>query len=56
MPGDLVGVRRGTPSQEAPPDILEAPYDGGESGGLLRDIIPGSALGDAGRSDILHHL
>ena len=32
---------RGTPIQEAPPDVLEAPHDGGESGGILRDSIQG---------------
>ena len=33
MPGDPGGIRHGTPSQEASPDILEAPQNFGESGG-----------------------
>ena len=35
MPGDLGGVQRGNPSQEAPTDILEASNDGGEIGGAI---------------------
>ena len=56
VPGDLGGRRRWPPIQADPPDILEAPHDGGEGGGLLLDIIPGSVRGGVGRSALPHHL
>ena len=56
MPGYLGGIQSGTPSQESPPDILEAPHDGVKSGGLLRDSILGRVRGDTERSALPHHL
>ena len=56
MPGDFGGIRRGTPRQETPPDLLEAPRNGGESGGILRDRIKGRTRGDTGQSASPHHL
>ena len=47
---------RATPIQADPPDILEAPKDGGEGGGLLWNSITGSVQGDSGRFTVLHHV
>ena len=41
MPGDLGGIQCGTPSQDAPPDLLEAPHNGGESGGYYGTSFKG---------------
>ena len=41
-------IRCGTRSQEAPPDILEAPHNGGESKGILGDFIEWRIRGDTG--------
>ena len=48
MPGDTGGIRHGTPIQETPPDILEAPHDGGDSGGILQEYIQGRMQGETG--------
>ena len=37
-------------SEAAPIDVLEAAHDGRKGRWLLRDGVPGSARGDAGRS------
>ena len=48
MSGDLGGIGRGTPIQETPPDLLEAPHDGVEIGGIIQDSIQGRTRGDTG--------
>ena len=44
------------PIQAATTDVLEAANDGRNGGWLLRDGVPGSARGDAGRSALTHHI
>ena len=56
MPGHPGGIQRGNPIQEDPPDILEASYNGGKSGGILLDCFQGITRGDTGRSAFPKHL
>ena len=44
------------PIQADPTDILEAPHDGGEIQGILKDCIQGKTRGDTGISAFPHHL
>ena len=48
MPGDSIGVRRGTLVPPHPPCILVQATDGGLRGWILRGIIPMFLGGDPG--------
>ena len=44
------------PVQAAPTDVLEAAHNGLKGGWFLRYGVPGIVWGDAGRSNLSHHI